>query len=964
MQAASAPQQQGKAPVQSTKGEDLTSETKILRCVDAIRAATHLQHVPEGFPQGPIPGDKNMLLSTVNRYTTNITNAEPFCGAFHVTLSRPRECITKGTNRSLICTHRSRERGVIGCNWAVTYEESSQGWVLVNYKRATVPNEPNPENHHNHTLLKTTAEVMSKKMGRHIPPDAVEFGRVMASTGFGTSEVDRAMRRFVKDRGIEPSWKVEDVREEFRAHQVEKQLDATNLFEYLEAQKRDKGLQFYQRLDGDRLDRVFWELEGGLREWARGGDSNVLLFDPTWGTNMYGLKLACFTTVASTGRTVIIACVLFRNEDHPTFEWCFSCFAQTFVTKPSVLFTDHDPAIQRAYETLSAFDSDPWYDTKHFLCVFHISKNLSKHLKPLFADNSQWHHVNHLFWRIAKESDWQTVDNWDEEWKGLVDFVENNGKSDASDSSGKRDKKTNALKWLRTLEDDKEKWAARFVFAVCTFGIHSTQRSESTNAALKGYFIRGRMLMTEVTRNVDEYNKQSRDRHAVDAHLLKVRNAKTSAASTAAVRSLEDKLTPYAMSLVLQQESLVLQYHVISRDDKDENEDYPDPPEGRVEEDDNFVYVTRHQLPEVVRQPCLYDDADEPHSFNIPTDFGLADAPNGATPLKYRITTLTSCSCQFPMAFGGLPCRHILAACMWDKVTEYPTDDIASKWLRMDVEEENHLHEALVHDAEAKAPKPPRPSGSLASTLTRPERYRVLLSSARDVAEKACETAESFKETKELLRTLTLRLRSGMSLGGAWLPIEEEEEDDGDEQEAAPAAEHVVEDNEMHQTISTAHLKDDQDWNASMGITRQPVMALSKKEPEDYISSTIMIKYNNKRRGEWYAGRVTSYDEESGHHEIHFEVDHQVEWHYLEDAKYTSTPSATKWSWVLLEPRPLSDELDASTVRPPAGGSIGRPRSKRFAPAPGHPTSHGWHKNKGLSPMKASRKGKKASHKG
>ena len=44
------------------------------------------------------------------------------------------------------------------------------------------------------------------------------------------------------------------------------------------------------------LDRVFVELEDGMAEWARGGDANVILFDPTYNTNKFGFKLCPFVT--------------------------------------------------------------------------------------------------------------------------------------------------------------------------------------------------------------------------------------------------------------------------------------------------------------------------------------------------------------------------------------------------------------------------------------------------------------------------------------------------------------------------------------------------------------------------------------------------------------------------------------------------------------------------------------------
>lgn len=946
---------------------------KKLRSVEDIRAGKDLSHVPEGFPQGPIPGDKHMLQETVNRFTSAITDLPPYCGGFHVTLARgASHCLTKGDNRSLCCTHRSRVKGGGGCNWSVAYEESDQGWVLIRYSRASVTSDPDahgltttlhPENHHNHEMIQSVAEAMSKKMGRHIPPDAAEFGRVLAVTGFSTSEIDRAMRKFMKEKGEDAKWYVQDVRQLFRAHQTEVQLDATNLLEYLQEQEKTTGLRYKYRVEGDRLNMVFWELEGGLADWARGGETNVLLFDPTWGTNRYGLKLACFTTVAPTGRTVVLSCVLFRNENAPTFEWCFSCFSEVFVTPPNVFFTDDDAAIAIAFGTLSAFENDPWHGTTHNLCVFHISKNFSRHLKPLFSDNAHWHHVNGRFWCIAKESDVQTIDRWDAEWQELVDYVEKHGRSATSctdtdiPDTRKKDKKSNALEWLQALGQKKEQWAARFVFRECTSGIHSTQRAESTNSALKKCSIKARMLMTDVVSHVDEFNISQRDRHASAAHLQKLRNGRSAAASSAAVRSLEEKLTPYAMSLVLQQEALLLQYKVLNLDTEGGlPDDVPEPPDDSW---DAYVYV-QHQ--KSVQPPagrvCEYDESNEPQNYDCPTDFGLADAPHGSTPLKYRIVTMTRCSCQYPQAFGGLPCRHILSACLHCGADEYPTDDIDPKWLILDAKEEIRLQENLVHAASQRAEPPAKPSaGSSTSTMNRVERYRVLLSDARGVAEKACESAETFHETKEVLSELMSRLNLGLSVGGAWAS-HHSNNDDSAPDSGAP---NTSDDKSGGQSSGTSFHTDQKDWEASIGVVRQAVPALPDDfEPGDLLNETVLVKFLPKRQGGWFAGKVSLYDEDSGAYQITFEADNVTDWYTLPTKMYSSEPSSVKWSWVLLKRKPLSDECDPTEVRPPAGSSVGRPRTQRFTPPPGHPTARGWqNKRSGFSPMKESKKKKK-----
>ena len=136
----------------------------------------------------------------------------------------------------------------------------------------------------------------------------------------------------------------------------------------------------------------------------------------------------------------------------------------------------------------------------------------------------------------------------------------------------------------------------------------------------------------------------------VDAHLKMLRNARNTSCSTPAVKSLEGKITPYALSLVLEQEAFIMQYKEVGPKD--------DEAKGLRKLRKGHHWIKRVG-DETVCQLCDYDADDDPHSFNCPTDFGAGDAPYGMK-LVVRECSLDWCSCQYTTAFGGLPCRHIL----------------------------------------------------------------------------------------------------------------------------------------------------------------------------------------------------------------------------------------------------------------------------------------------------------------
>ena len=127
-------------------------------------------------------------------------------------------------------------------------------------------------------------------------------------------------------------------------------LDLTGMIEFLHDRERNEGIKSVVKTVGHAggvltVRRVFVELDHAMAEYARGGDSNVVLFDPTWGTNRSGLKLAMFVTIGSSGQSVVLAFVLIKYEDQFDIEWAFRCFHWAFKRRPEVLLTDDAASI-------------------------------------------------------------------------------------------------------------------------------------------------------------------------------------------------------------------------------------------------------------------------------------------------------------------------------------------------------------------------------------------------------------------------------------------------------------------------------------------------------------------------------------------------------------------------------------------------------------------------------------------
>jgi hypothetical protein len=188
-----------------------------------------------------------------------------------------------------------------------------------------------------------------------------------------------------------------------------------------------------------------------------GRDKNIVLFDMTHGTNVYKMKLGCFTTVGADGQTIILAACLLLHEDEASFEWAFSAFLNTFRYVPAVIITDGDQgmaiAIKRIY-------------TPHSV---HLPPrlNFNHHIKPFFPDTVEWRRAQDAFWKLAKETDERSCSSFDAEFDVLVDSVKS--------ARGTEGKIANAVKWLETLRSRHKQWAYRFTWQLLTLGADSSQ---------------------------------------------------------------------------------------------------------------------------------------------------------------------------------------------------------------------------------------------------------------------------------------------------------------------------------------------------------------------------------------------------------------------------------------------------------------------------------------------------------
>ena len=159
-------------------------------------------NLPEDFVNGYYPNDDfDYVRRDVKSWSENPVNS--LGGGFEVV--RGNSYPTGGDVHGHK-SHRCLKCKVIGCNWSVRYEWTTDaGWVLCLYSPHKNSMNPLPTvNHHNHSLLVSQAEVRAQRgAARGIPPELDFTCQVMGSAHATASEILRVVDKYSKDNQID-----------------------------------------------------------------------------------------------------------------------------------------------------------------------------------------------------------------------------------------------------------------------------------------------------------------------------------------------------------------------------------------------------------------------------------------------------------------------------------------------------------------------------------------------------------------------------------------------------------------------------------------------------------------------------------------------------------------------------------------------------------------------------------------
>ena len=701
-----------------------------------LRAGQAQPELPKYFPRGPWPSD-DLAKAEIKTWCADPKHG----GGFGVIWGSLDKVVLEGRQhrgaRHHLCCHKLKD----GCKWRMVLEDCVEGWAVVSHANHSSVDA------HSHPLVLSRAEANAYAVMREIPADLLTIAKTLVAAGVRVSEADRWLRYSVEKAGGEVTWTYQDVYRQTCATTAERKLDATDMLELLRQRQQEQGLFYRTTTDSEGcLNKVFFAMAGAHDIYAVDAERQVVEFDTKvrnaarlelcpcaalppalhraalgvpaltclaplqFGTNNAGLKMGLWVSVDGTFATKILACSLLLDETEESFQWASECFKDCFRVPPAVIFTDSDPAIQRAIGTV-------FPDAKNLLCVYHLAKNLVSNVRPACgSDDELWHRFQSKWWQILLETDALSRATFEAEWVELTEMLPPRANT--------------ARTWLGKMAANRERWAYRWTWQNLSMGIHSTQRIEAVHSAIAG-FLRASMLLTALVPALDSYGANVAGRAETRAYrhaLLSQTAAKCDAHPlTNAALAI---VTPAALVLVKAQLQQAPFYIV-------------------TDSETPGTYLVTRMPGNTATAPASSTTraAGDEEAANV--DVGLVSSR--ATP---RRTTFDTCSCQYPDCYG-LPCRHILQLFILKKQGEaVPEAMFNIRWRQLKPEQLHAFTAALL-----KRRPPRRAAAAAEGALTRDDRYALIMGMCRGVADLGATSDELFTECRASLTHLMAAMR-------------------------------------------------------------------------------------------------------------------------------------------------------------------------------------------------------------
>jgi hypothetical protein len=694
---------------------------KLLTPVQLARKRSSEFSLPHGCPEGPWATDA-AALHAINHWASDHTKRGGSWGVIWLK-GIIQGNSARGAQRVLGCALHKQK----GCGWSGRLEETTEGWLWYSFSRhkGGESRPPPLECGHSHDLTTTLGQRLAHATQREIPEELHDIAKLLRKSGAAIKDVENFLRVKVTSMGDTAAFTYDDVRHLVGATTAQRAWDATDFIEQLEERRKLRALFCKFSLDADgRLENAFFVMDGAMEIYAAGGRCNVLVFDTKHGTNTHKLKLGCFTTVAPSGATKVLAASLVASESEKSFAWVFECLLEAFRIPPAVIFTDSDPGMAAAIARILVA-------TLHFLCTWHLSKNALTHIKPaLFPSPAGFDAFMSDWWAICMRSDTSCIGSFDSEWAALLAPIRNGSPSDG---------RTAALDWLDSLYQRRKQWAARFTWGTLTLAIHSSQRGEAVHSAIDR-FCSASMLLTNLLERLDAYgdNVDVRAETRDTLRCLRLLQREQLQSVPPIISSFARIVTPYAVTLLQAQWQQSLHY--------------------TVELQQNDFYLVK-------RISSAAAAAAVSAALSVQDQAADAGDGVGGTPAfsAARTASLAMCSCQFPSS-TGLACRHQLAIAAHLQMHDASRLVTAQHWRLLDDEQRAFLLRQLLAAPPATVCDGPLPRHGM---MLRADRFALVMSECRGIAGAASEAPEATEWLLSELQRVGRALRTAASVSAA-----------------------------------------------------------------------------------------------------------------------------------------------------------------------------------------------------
>ncbi|XP_031498973.1 protein FAR1-RELATED SEQUENCE 5-like [Nymphaea colorata] len=227
--------------------------------------------------------------------------------------------------------------------------------------------------------------------------------------------------------------------------------DAQNVLDYFKHQQAMNPAFFYaiQADEQDHITNVFWADARSKMAYSCFGD--MVTFDVTYRTNVYGMPFTLFTGVDHHKHAVLFGCGLLLDESEASLVWLFNTWLKAMSGRyPDSLVTDESPAIAAAMAFV-------FPRTHHRLCKRHILRKFPDKLGDVGRASSG---LREDFFKCIN----MTVanDEFDSQWRSFID------KYELQDNQ-----------WLQSLYKNRDKWIQVYFQDVLLDNMPKTQISET-----------------------------------------------------------------------------------------------------------------------------------------------------------------------------------------------------------------------------------------------------------------------------------------------------------------------------------------------------------------------------------------------------------------------------------------------------------------------------------------------------